>query len=349
MIQSSRSETLIQSSPQQTIQSVVEQFVREELSHENAHIAGAVWSMLDAGGKRLRPRITMLAGLVCNATSPEDPVLASYMELIHVATLIHDDVLDNADLRRGRESTNHAFGNRFSVLAGDYLFSWVFKKITQGYAAPIPTILAAMLSDICNGEVKQLRAAGDIGLTTDRYHEIIGKKTAELFAACAEVGAIKGLLAGGHTPGAELRQAPQVRALREYGRLFGLAFQIRDDLYDVTRSDAELGKPSGSDVREKKVTLPLIVALQQGGDGFRRDVEQLFAFDDLADTQAKPLLARVITGMRRQEVVRTVQAAIGENAGAAVRVLEEVPYSPAREELAGLAQRLGQEGAARSQ
>ena len=149
------------------IHAVVEQFVREELSHENAHIAGAVWSMLDAGGKRLRPRITMLAGRAVNAAAPDDPVLASYMELIHVATLIHDDVLDEADMRRGRESTNHAYGNRFSVLAGDYLFSWVFKKITQGYAQPVPTILAAMLAEICNGEVKQLRAAGDLAMTAD--------------------------------------------------------------------------------------------------------------------------------------------------------------------------------------
>jgi len=150
------------------IHAVVEQFIREELSHENAHIAGAIWSMLDAGGKRLRPRITILAGRVVNPNAPDDPVLASYMELIHVATLIHDDVLDNADLRRGRESTNHAYGNRFSVLAGDYLFSWVFKKITSGYASPIPTILAAMLAEICNGEVKQLRGAGDLAMTADR-------------------------------------------------------------------------------------------------------------------------------------------------------------------------------------
>ena len=247
-----------------TIRSVIEEFVREELSQENAHIAGAVWNMLDAGGKRLRPRITMLSGRACDVGAPDDPVLASYMELIHVATLIHDDVLDNADLRRGVESTNHAFGNRFSVLAGDYLFSWVFKKVTQSYPNPVPTILAAMLAEICNGEVKQLRAAGNADLPVSAYFEIIGKKTAELFAACAECGAIAALGHRSSTAGSSVRELPVVKALRAYGWAFGMAFQIRDDLLDVTESEQVIGKPAGSDLREKKVTLPLIYALQVG-------------------------------------------------------------------------------------
>ena len=121
---------MITSSTTSVIRDVVEQFVREELSAENAQIAGAVWSMLDAGGKELRPRMTLLAAMATSAAAPHDPTLASYMELIHVATLIHDDVVDNAGVRRGRVSTNNEHGNRFSVLAGDYLFSWVFKKVT---------------------------------------------------------------------------------------------------------------------------------------------------------------------------------------------------------------------------
>ena len=144
---------MIGSASPSVIRDVVGQFVREELSHENAQIASAVWAMLDAGGKELRPRMTLLAGMATRSDAPKDPILASYMELIHVATLIHDDVVDNARLRRGRNSTNNTHGNRFSVLAGDYLFSWVFKKITQGYDDPVPTILATMLSEICNGEV----------------------------------------------------------------------------------------------------------------------------------------------------------------------------------------------------
>jgi octaprenyl-diphosphate synthase len=332
---------MIEESPS-AIHAVVEQFVREELSHENAHIAGAVWSMLDAGGKRLRPSITLLAGRAVNPAAPDDPVLASYMELIHVATLIHDDVLDNADVRRGRESTNHAYGNRFSVLAGDYLFSWVFKKITLGYASPIPTILAAMLAEICNGEVKQLRAAGDLAMTADRYLEIIGKKTAELFGSCAEVGALNALLHAGRTPGPALRDDVHVRALREYGRLFGLAFQIRDDLYDAIADQAQLGKPAGTDLREKKMTLPVIYALQEGGAGAAELVGTLFAHDDAAAPAARPALERVAALLRSDAVVGRTRRAIAELTQAAQAALGAVPAGASRDELARLARSLSE-------
>jgi len=329
---------MIEQSP--PLHAVVEQFVREELSHENAHIAGAIWNMLDAGGKRLRPRITMLAARACNQDAPEDAVLASYMELIHVATLIHDDVLDDARLRRGRQSTNRAYGNRFSVLAGDYLFSWVFKKITQNYAPPIPTILAAMLADICNGEVRQLRAVGDLAMTQARYFDIIEKKTAELFGSCAEVGALNALHAGGAAHGEALRREPQVAALREYGRRFGLAFQIRDDLYDATASEAELGKPAGSDLREKKMTLPVIFALESGGAPVRDAIAELYAFEDPAADAARPLFERAIALLRADGVVARTRHAIADSARAAEAALEALPASPARDELAALARNL---------
>jgi len=323
-----------------TIQSVVETFVREELSQENAHIAGAVWNMLDAGGKRLRPRITLLAGRACDASAPEDALLASYMELIHVATLIHDDVLDNADLRRGRASTNRTFGNRFSVLAGDYLFSWVFKKVTQGYRNPIPTILAAMLAEICNGEVKQLRAAGRADLPVCAYLEIVGKKTAELFAACAEVGAIAALQHRDGVAGASAREVPIVKSLRAYGWAFGMAFQIRDDLLDMTASEDDLGKPAGSDLREKKVTLPLLYALAGGGSGVRAHVDKLFAAEDAGAPAAAGDLAAVMDLVRTGDAISRTVGSIREYAGAAQRALADVPLSDARDELGELARSL---------
>jgi len=298
--------------------------------------------MIDAGGKRLRPRITILAGRVVNAAAPDEPVLASYMELIHVATLIHDDVLDNADLRRGRESTNHAYGNRFSVLAGDYLFSWVFKKITSGYAAPIPTILASMLAEICNGEVKQLRAAGDLAMTADRYLEIIGKKTAELFGSCAEVGALNALHHDGRSAGSHLRDDERVRALREYGRLFGLAFQIRDDLYDAIATEAELGKPAGTDLREKKMTLPVIYALEDGGADARATVAALFAHDDAGSPAAQPALDRVAAMLRAPAVVSRTERAVAELTEAAEAALRGLPASAACDELTRLARGLSE-------
>jgi octaprenyl-diphosphate synthase len=328
---------MISGSPQAAIQAVVEEFVREELSQENAHIAGAVWNMLDAGGKRLRPQITMLSARACAPDATEDAVLASYMELIHVATLIHDDVLDKADMRRGRESTNHAFGNRFSVLAGDYLFSWVFKKVTQTYANPVPTILAAMLAEICNGEVKQLRAAGNASLPPESYFEIIGKKTAELFAACAECGAIAAALQVGAQPGPQARNTPAVRALRTFGRAFGMAFQIRDDILDYSATEAELGKPAGSDLREKKMTLPLIYALEDDGGALRRAIADLFAFEDAAAPDAAPALSAALALVRTSGAMRRSAATAASYAREAEAALQTLPPTPQREELCRIA------------
>jgi geranylgeranyl pyrophosphate synthase len=333
---------VIETSARATIASVIEEFVREELSAENAHIAAAVADMLDAGGKHLRPRITMLGSRACVPGSADDPVLAAYMEMIHVATLIHDDVVDGADVRRGVESTNHAFGNRFSVLAGDYLFSWVFKKVTQSYPQPVPTILAAMLAEICNGEVRQLRAAGNADLPEASYAEIIGKKTAELFAACAECGAIVAIARNGGMNGAEVRDMQRVKALRAYGWSFGMAFQVRDDLLDAIADERTLGKPAGSDLREKKVTLPLIHALRSGGAPARAAVDRLFAHRDAGAPDARADLAAVVDIIRDGEAVALTSASIARYASAAETALLALAPSDARDELAAVARSLNE-------
>jgi octaprenyl-diphosphate synthase len=325
---------------QSAIRSVVEQFVREELSQENAQIAGAVWSMLDAGGKELRPRMTMLAARATSAQATPDPILASYMELIHVATLIHDDVVDNASLRRGRDSTNSVHGNRFSVLAGDYLFSWVFKKICLGYDNPIPTILASMLSEICNGEVKQLKATGNLALTRDEYFEIIGKKTAELFASCAEVGSIVALQQTTGASGPQVRDHPTVRALREYGRAFGMGFQVRDDLLDVVASESAIGKPAGSDLREHKVTLPLIAALESGDGAVRDEANRFFSTTD--GVEAVRALATLIEGLRASSAVSQTKRVVGGFEQQAQAALDRLPLSEATAELQALTRTLSE-------
>jgi geranylgeranyl pyrophosphate synthase len=333
---------VITTSSTSAIRDVVEQFVREELSHENAQIAGAVWAMLDAGGKELRPRMTLLAASAVAADAPKDPVLASYMELIHVATLIHDDVVDNANLRRGRDSTNNVHGNRFSVLAGDYLFSWVFKKVTLGYDNPVPTILSSMLSEICNGEVKQLRAMSNLRLTRDQYFEIIGKKTAELFASSAEVGSIVALQRTTGTSGPGLRRHPAVQAMRAYGWAFGLAFQIRDDLLDITASEAVLGKPAGSDLRERKVTLPLILALETGDAGLRQAVTDLFAAPDMQDPIAESALVDVVRRLRHSPAIDSAKQVVKEYERQARASLEQLGPSKAVVELEALTHTLSE-------
>ena len=174
------------------LHAMVETFFRETFSTDNPLITEAVKRMLAAGGKRLRPRITLLAVEACGGQAVEQLHLAAFMELIHVATLIHDDVVDNASTRRGVNATAVDYGNRVSVLAGDYLFAWIFKNVTAGYPHPVPHILSATLADICDGEVLQLRALGELDLPLAAYIEIARKKTASLFAASAECGAIMG-------------------------------------------------------------------------------------------------------------------------------------------------------------
>jgi octaprenyl-diphosphate synthase len=232
------------------LRACIDAFFRETFSTSNALITEAVRRMLAAGGKRLRPRLTLLAAQAAGADVTPYLSLAAYMELIHVATLIHDDVVDQADLRRGVNATAIDFGNRISVLTGDYLFAWIFKNVTAEYSHPIPHILSATLAAICDGEVLQIRSLGNLSLTFADYREIVTKKTASLFAASARCGAI----GAGADPA-------MLEAITTFGERFGVAFQMQDDLLDFMADRAELGKPVGHDLIERKVTMPVITAL----------------------------------------------------------------------------------------
>ncbi len=268
---------------------LVEEFFRTSFSTDNALITEAVRRMLAAGGKRLRPRLTLLAAEANGADARNHLPLAAYLELIHVATLIHDDVVDRAETRRGVNATAIDFGNRVSVLAGDYLFAWIFRNVTAGYREPVPHILASTLADITDGEVLQLRATGKLDLTIAEYTEIVVKKTASLFAAASECGAIV-------SGGSPLR----IKALRDFGVYFGIAFQMLDDLLDVTASQSEVGKPVGNDLRERKVTIPLIFALESGDGPLREAVARFYASDQ---------------GAAEDQTIRALVAAIAENGG----------------------------------
>ena len=236
--------------------------------------------MLAAGGKRLRPRLTLLAAQAVGGAVAEHLAIAAYMELIHVATLIHDDVVDQADQRRGVNATAVDFGNRISVLAGDYLFAWIFKNVTADYPHPIPHILSATLAAICDGEVLQLRSLDNIALDMAGYREIVSKKTASLFAASARCGAILG---GGN--------AESIEALTRFGELFGIAFQMKDDLLDFVAEEAEVGKPVGHDLVEHKVTLPVIAALKILDDIRKVPLLRYYGGDDASPEAAIAAIA----------------------------------------------------------
>jgi geranylgeranyl pyrophosphate synthase len=305
---------------------LVEDFFSNSFSTDNALITEAVRRMLEAGGKRLRPRFTLLGASATGAVEVRDYLaLAAYMELIHVATLIHDDVVDHADTRRGVNATAVDFGNRVSVLAGDYLFAWIFKNVTATYAHPIPHILSATLADITDGEVLQLRSLGNLDLTVAEYVEIAAKKTARLFASSAECGAY----AAGGTP-------LKIAALREFGQAYGIAFQMQDDLLDMTSTESALGKPVGNDLTEKKVTIPLVLALAGGDEKFRADVERFYDGDDTTPAR----IAGMIAGIARQGGFEKTKALIAEYLERAKASLTPIGNAPARAEFVAVADAL---------
>jgi octaprenyl-diphosphate synthase len=314
---------------------LVEEFFRTTFATDNALITEAVRRMLAAGGKRLRPRLTLLAA-EANGADPEAQLpLAAYMELIHVGTLIHDDVVDRADTRRGVNSTAVDYGNRVSVLAGDYLFAWIFKNVTASYPAPIPHILSSTLADITDGEVLQLRALGNLELPLAGYIEVVLKKTASLFAASAECGAI---MAGAST----LR----VKALRDFGLYFGVAFQMLDDLLDMTASEAELGKPIGNDLRERKMTIPLILALEDATPEFRTRLERHFGDPD--GPGAGEAIRALVADVGEAGGLRKTREAIAGYVERAKMSLAPLGSVPARAELAALADGLSRDSIART-
>jgi geranylgeranyl pyrophosphate synthase len=308
---------------EEDLHALVESFFRSTFSTDNPIITEAVRRMLAAGGKRLRPRITLLASAACGGNAVEHLHLAAYMELIHVATLIHDDVVDNASTRRGVNATAVDYGNRVSVLAGDYLFAWIFKNVTSNYPHPIPNVLSATLADICDGEVLQLQATGDLELRFDAYVEIARKKTASLFAASAACGAIVG---GGN--------AREQAGLRAFGELFGIAFQMKDDLLDISADERSLGKPVGNDLTERKVTIPLVEALRNGAGSFRDDVRRFY------EGTANDAIPSIIAGISREGGVHATERHIATFVERAKRALQPIAAGAPKDELMQLADAL---------
>ncbi len=209
--------------------------------------------IVGGGGKRLRPLITLLAARACGYRGDRHIITAAIIEFIHTATLLHDDVVDASDLRRGQDTANSVFGNEASVLVGDFLYSRAFQLMVQVGQMRIMDVLADATNTIAEGEVLQLMNCKDPETTEQRYMDVIYRKTARLFEAGAQIGAIL---------------ADQTRAVEEalvdYGRELGLAFQLVDDALDYSANPGELGKQVGDDLAEGKPTLPLIYALQRG-------------------------------------------------------------------------------------
>jgi octaprenyl-diphosphate synthase len=215
--------------------------------------------LVEAGGKRVRPLVTIAAANMIGYSGDAHLKLAAAVEFIHTATLLHDDVVDESDLRRGKKAANLVWGNAPSVLVGDFLFARAFMLMVDAGSMEALKSLSQASSIIAEGEVRQLAVKGDIDATTGSYMEIIEAKTAALFASAAEVSAI-----------IAARPADEIAALDTYGRELGLAFQLVDDALDYGGLAQSLGKNTGDDFREGKVSLPVVLALKKADEGEKR-------------------------------------------------------------------------------
>jgi octaprenyl-diphosphate synthase len=228
--------------------------------------------LIDSGGKRLRPMLTIAAAGMCGYEGDGRVKLAASVEFMHTATLLHDDVVDESDMRRGKEAARLLWGNQASVLVGDYLLGQAFMMMVEVGSLDALEILSNAAAVIAEGEVMQLGAAKNTATTEDEYLAVIQAKTAALFSAAAEVGPV---LAG--------KGKPERAAFRSYGTNLGLAFQLVDDALDYGGSSSSLGKKVGDDFREGKITLPVVLSYRRGTDADRTFWKRVLEEGNIAD------------------------------------------------------------------
>ncbi len=301
----------------------VNTLIRTRMASEHApRIPEVTAHLVEAGGKRLRPLLTLAAAELCGYRGRHHVLLAATVEFIHTATLLHDDVVDESDQRRGRPTANLLWDNKSSVLVGDYLFSRSFQLMVETGNMKALGILANASAVIAEGEVLQLSAAQDLSTTEDIYLQVVRGKTAALFAAACEVGAV-------------IADAPEAhaRALYAYGDALGIAFQMVDDLLDFGGASATLGKNTGDDFRERKLTLPIILAVAKADsterDFWTRTIEK--------GAQREDDLAHALRLMDRHATLATTRQRALDWAEKARAALAPLPDSELKQVLSALA------------
>jgi len=265
------------------------------------------------GGKRLRPILLLLANKLAGTTTESAIALAAVVEMIHTATLVHDDVIDEARTRRGKPSANVLWGNQTCVLAGDWLYMQAFQVALRERNFAILDILITLTQMMVEGELRQLETMGKIGISESDYMELVDRKTASLFAACARLGAV----VAGADESVESR-------LNDFAWNLGMAFQLVDDVLDFTASESVLGKPVGNDLREGKVTLPLIYALAEATAEEREMVARVLA-DRSYETVS---FAKVQAMVKRYDGIARAKARAQEFTDKARSIMQSFPESP---------------------
>ena len=276
-----------------------------------------------SGGKRVRPAVLLLAARMCGYSGDRGVLNAAVVEFIHTATLVHDDIIDDAELRRGRVAVHSRWGNDITVLLGDYLYIRSMAMALTQDSLEVVRLLCDCTLKMIEGELYQLTKAGDATVSEEEHFEIIRRKTAYLFAGCAEIGGALGNAT-----------ANERRALHEYGVNLGLAFQIVDDVLDYTADESALGKPIGGDLREGKVTLPVIILLQRGAAEATRLIHHV-----VADGQVTPEDWRTIKALLVQHgaIDAAFERAVRHASLAKVELERAFPPSAERDGLIALA------------
>jgi octaprenyl-diphosphate synthase len=301
----------------------VNSVILERMQSEIPLIPALAGHLISGGGKRMRPMLTVAGAELCGYQGERHHKLAAAVEFIHTATLLHDDVVDGSDLRRGKATANIVFGNPATVLVGDFLFTRAFELMVEDGSLKVLKILSKASSVIAEGEVDQLTAQRHIETSEERYLSIIGSKTAALFAAATRVAAVV----------AEKSEAEE-KALESFGRNLGVAFQLTDDAIDYDSEATESGKDKGDDFREGKMTLPVILAYARGDAEERRFWEDAIAGFRNEDED----LAHAVDLIARHDTVNATRERARHFAERAIDAIAGFPASEARAAMAEAAE-----------
>jgi len=295
--------------------------ILEQLNSEVSLINQLGYYIISGGGKRIRPMIAVLAARALSYEGDKHIKVAALIEFIHTATLLHDDVVDESDMRRGKATANAAFGNAASVLVGDFIYTRAFQMMTDLESLPVLALMAKAVNVIAEGEVQQLINCNDPDITEDSYMQVIYSKTARLFEAASQSSA---MLAGG--------TQEQILALQDYGRYLGTAFQLIDDLLDYDADGETLGKNTGDDLDEGKPTLPLLHAMQHGDEK-----QAAMIRNAIEEGNGRHLLEPVLAAMHQWGSLEYTRQRAEEEADKAIKALQVLPDSVYRSALEGLA------------
>jgi len=299
----------------------VNRLIGERLRSEVALISQMGQYIINSGGKRLRPILVLLSARAFGYQGPHHINLSTIVEFIHTATLLHDDVVDASELRRGRETANSIWGNEASVLVGDFLYSRSFEMMVEIGSMDVMEILARTTNTIAEGEVMQLLNCHDASTSEERYLDVIRSKTAKLFAAAAELGTVLG------GQDSEARQA-----MRQYGMHLGTAFQLIDDVLDYSASPEEIGKNIGDDLAEGKPTLPLIHVMRHG------TVEQAALVRNAIEQGGRDTIQQVTAAIESTGAIAYTARSAQHEAEKALASLHVVPASAYRDAMYALAE-----------